>query len=61
MHELARDAIRKLDQYGPARNRAVDRYPRFVEVSDDEALALLAYIRDLEATATNVRSFLAES
>jgi len=43
------EGIRKLDTYGNARDRQTDREPRTVSVTDDEALAIVAYVRELEA------------
>jgi hypothetical protein len=40
-------ALEKLRRYGLARNRDVDRELRFVEITDDEAMALLQHIADL--------------
>ena len=36
-----RDAVEKLERFGPARDRMTDREVRTFELTDDEALALL--------------------
>jgi hypothetical protein len=41
-------ALDKLQRFGTARNRRVDHDVRTVVLSDDEALALLEYIRELQ-------------
>ena len=35
------DAIDKLRRYGPMRDRSVEREPRTVTITDDEAVAVL--------------------
>jgi hypothetical protein len=48
------NAIEKLSRYGPARNRNVDREPRQVMLTDDEALALLDVLRTTCGLARSV-------
>lgn len=43
---LFESAVRKLELYGTARNRDVDPEVREVTITDDEAVALLARIRE---------------
>lgn len=40
-YEFLAEAILKLSRYAYARNRAVDREPRTVTLTDDEAVAVL--------------------
>jgi hypothetical protein len=46
------EALRKIRQFGTARNRSTDTETRHVIITDDEALALVEYI-DLITDALN--------
>jgi hypothetical protein len=41
-------ALDKLQRFGPARDRRADLETRSVVITDDEAVALLDYIRELQ-------------
>lgn len=43
-----RSGIEKMWRFGCARNREQDRQSRIVELTDDEAIAIVQYIDDLE-------------
>ena len=49
------EALRlKLEQYGSARDRATDREPRTVTISDDEALLLSTFIKAVTQIQTDL-------
>jgi len=43
------DLVTRLGRYGRARNRDIDKEPRTISITDDEALLLLAEVPWLEA------------
>lgn len=40
------DIVGKFRRFGPARNRAVDPDVRWIEVTDDEAVAMLKFLEE---------------
>lgn len=44
IEDMANAVIARFLEYGTARDRAVDTEPRTIEVTDDEAIALLVVI-----------------
>lgn len=50
--DLAMDALARLRRYAFARDRTIDREPRTITLSDDEAAALVQYVTALEAGET---------
>lgn len=45
------DVVDRLHRYGSARDRTVDREPRVVTITDDEALALAIHLRESRPVA----------